>query len=120
MKSIIIGIVALASTMLCVCEGPQTPVKDLEKLVNKVEKNHKEYTDEDWKKVAEEYAVLKEEFYKHEYSNEELKEIGRLKGRLKGYFAKKEAKKLGKSLEEIANEIGGSIEGFLNVLTEQE
>jgi hypothetical protein len=88
------------------------PIEKLTKLADKVEKNHKSYTDEDWEKVAKEYAKLKAEFEEDEYTSEELKEFGRQKGRIKGYMTKKTLNKWGKKMGDFANELGGGIEGF--------
>lgn len=88
------------------------PVEKLKKLADKVEKEHKSYDEEDWEKIAKEYAKLKAEFEEDEYTNEELKDFARQKGRIKGYMTKKTLNNLGKKVEEYANELGGSIEGF--------
>ena len=56
MKSILITVIALMASAFSVCASPQTPIKKLEKLVEKVEKKHASYDEEDWKEVAEEYA----------------------------------------------------------------
>ncbi len=88
------------------------PIEKLTKLADKVEKNHKSYTDEDWEKIAKEYAKIKAEFEEDEYTSEELKEFGRQKGRIKGYMTKKTLNKWGKKMGDFANELGGGIEGF--------
>ena len=116
MKSILITVIALMASAFSVCASPQTPIKKLEKLVEKVEKKHASYDEEDWKEIAKEYAEIKKEFEEYEYTKQELKEIGKLKGRLKGYITKKSLKKWGKNVEDFTNELGGSIEGFLESL----
>ena len=80
------------STALFACT-PKSPVEKLTKLADKVEKEHKSFDDEDWEKVAKEYAKLNAEFEKDEYTSEEFKEFGRQKGRIKGYMTKKTLKK---------------------------
>ena len=95
---------------------PKSPIEKLKKLADKVEKNHKSYTDEDWKEIANEYAILKSEFEKDEYTKEELKEFARQKGRIKGYMTKKTLNKLGKKVEGLANELEGGIEGFFEAI----
>ena len=104
-----------ASATLFACT-PKSPVNKLQKLADKVEKNHKSYTDEDWKEIAQEYAMLKAEFEEKERSKEELKEFARQKGRIKGYMTKKTLNKLGKKVEDFANELEGGIEGFFEAI----
>ena len=103
------------STALFACT-PKNPIEKLTKLADKVEKNHKSYTDEDWKEIAQEYAILKAEFEEKERSKEELKEFARQKGRIKGYMTKKTLNKLGKKVEDLANELEGGIEGFFEAI----
>jgi hypothetical protein len=102
-------IIAFLFTSVAIFAGP---IEKLTKLADKVEKEHKSFDDEDWEKVAKEYAKLNAEFEKDEYTSEEFKEFGRQKGRIKGYMTKKTLKKWGKKMEEFANELGGGIEGF--------
>lgn len=104
-----------ASTALFACT-PKSPVEKLTKLADKVEKNHKSYTDEDWEKINQEYAILKAKFEEKERSKEELKEFARQKGRIKGYMTKKTLNKLGKKVEDLANELEGGIEGFFEAI----
>lgn len=103
------------STALFACT-PKSPVEKLKKLADKVEKSHESYTDEDWEKINQEYAILKAEFEEKERSKEELKEFARQKGRIKGYMTKKTLNKLGKKVENLANELEGSIEGFFDAI----
>ena len=108
-----------ASATLFACT-PKNPIEKLTKLADKVEKNHKSYTDEDWEKINQEYAILKAEFEEQENSKEELKEFARQKGRINGYMTKKTLKKFGKKVENLANELEGSIEGFFETIVEEE
>ena len=88
------------------------PIEKLKKLADKVEREHKCYDDEDWEKVAKEYAKINAEFEEKERSTEERKDFARQKGRIKGYMTKKTLSKWGKKVEDYANELGGGIEGF--------
>ena len=114
-RLLLLFVTIFASATLFACT-PKSPIEKLKKLADKVEKNHKSYTDEDWKEIANEYAILKSEFEKDEYTKEELKEFARQKGRIKGYMTKKTLNKLGKKVEGLANELEGGIEGFFEAI----
>ena len=114
-RLLLLFVTIFLSTALFACT-PKSPIEKLKKLADKVEKNHKSYTDEDWKEIANEYAILKSEFEKDEYTKEELKEFARQKGRIKGYMTKKTLNKLGKKVEGLANELEGGIEGFFEAI----
>lgn len=119
MKRVLLIAVILTVALSGIYASPGSPIKKLEKLVENVEENHASFTDKDWKKIAETYDEIKAELKKEEFSNEELKEIGKLKGRLKGYLTQKKLKALGKDIEEIASEVGGGIEGFFETLKKE-
>ena len=114
-RLLLLFVTIFVSTALFACT-PKNPIEKLKKLADKVEKNHKSYTDEDWAEVALEYAILKDEFEKDKYTKEELKEFARQKGRIKGYMTKKTLNKLGKKVEGLANELEGGIEGFFEAI----
>ena len=63
------------------------------------------------------YSAIEEELAKYEYTDEELKEIGRLKGKCMGYLTKQSLKNLEKQIKDLTKELEGGIEGFLEVLS---
>lgn len=111
------SIAILLSVFQYSCGTPQASViNDLETLVNDVEENHAEYTVEDWERVTVSYSEIEEELLQYEYTDEELKEIGRLKGRYIGYLTKYTVEELKQGVHDIMKELEGGIEGFMEVL----
>lgn len=111
------SIVILLSVLQNSCGTPQASViNDLETLVSDVEENHAEYTVEDWERVTVSYSEIEEELLQHEYTDEELKKIGRLKGRYIGYLTKYTVEGLKQGVHDIMKELEGGIEGFMEVL----
>lgn len=99
------------------CDSSQSAIRDLEILLNEIEENHQSYTEEDWENMSLSYSTIEEELAKYEYTDEELKEIGRLKGKCIGYLTKQSLKDLEKQIEDLTKELEGGIEGFLEVLS---
>ena len=99
------------------CDSSQAAIKDLEVLLNEIEENYQSYTDEDWEAMSLSYSAIEEELAKYEYTDEELKEIGRLKGKCMGYLTKQSLKNLEKQIKDLTKELEGGIEGFLEVLS---
>ena len=99
------------------CDSSQSAIRDLEMLLNEIETNYQSYSEEDWENMSLSYSAIEEELAKHEYTDEELKEIGRMKGRCLGYLTKQSIKEIEKQLEDFGKELEGSIEGFLEVLS---
>lgn len=99
------------------CDSSQTAINDLETLLHEIETNYQSYTEEDWENMSLSYSAIEEELAKHEYTDEELKEIGRLKGKCMGYLTKQSFKDLEKQIKDLTKELEGGIEGFLEVLS---
>jgi hypothetical protein len=99
------------------CDSSQSAIRDLEVLLNEIEANYQSYTEEDWENMSLSYSAIEEELAKHEYTDEELKEIGRMKGRCLGYLTKQSIREIEKQLEDFGKELEGGIEGFLEVLS---
>lgn len=99
------------------CDSSQSAINDLEVLLQEIETNYQTYTEEDWENMSLSYSAIEEELTKHEYTDEELKEIGRLKGKCMGYLTKQSIKDLEKQIKDLTKELEGGIEGFLEVLS---
>lgn len=99
------------------CDSSQSAINDLEVLLQEIETNYQTYTEEDWENMSLSYSAIEEELAKHEYTDEELKEIGRLKGKCMGYLTKQSIKDLEKQIKDLTKELEGGIEGFLEVLS---
>ena len=99
------------------CDSSQSAIRDLEVLLNEIEANYQSYSEEDWENMSLSYSAIEEELAKHEYTDEELKEIGRMKGRCLGYLTKQSIKEIEKKMEDFGKELEGGIEGFLEILS---
>lgn len=100
------------------CETSKTPISELSSLVEKVEDRYDEFTDEDWEKIVSEYEKIEEELSKYDYSEEDLKEIGKLKGRIFAKMTKNAVKDFSKQIEDLGKQIKGGVEGFFEELKE--
>lgn len=89
-------------------------------MVDDMKANSSSYSDDDWEAKAQEFQQLEEDFEanKGEYTDEELKEIGRQKGICLAYFTKHAAKCFKESMEDAMHEATGLIEGFTEGLSE--
>lgn len=100
------------------CETSKTPVEHLSSLVEEVEDKYDEFTDEDWENIASEYEKIEEELSKYDYTDEELKEIGKMKGKVLAKMAKSAVKDFSKQIEDWSKQIEGGLEGFFEELNE--
>lgn len=114
----LIGIAICVSLISCLssCSTKQDPINDLAILVEDVQANGAFYSEDDWGYVTQQIDVIENEIeqYKNEYTDEECKEIGRLKGILLAQYAKNSVRSFKNGVENAINEAEGIVDGFLN------
>jgi len=121
MKRIVFALSVFFVTLsFTACVNSQTPIKELEKIAKEVEENYNSYTEEDVEKVLAKLEVLEKDFEKYEYTDEELREIGRLNGRMSAYLTKAALNNLSSSMGDLFQELGGGIEGFMEAFGVEE
>ena len=113
---ILIGIVILLGVFAC--DYRKSAIKDFKDLVDNIENNYKLYTDEDWEAISISYYAIEEELAKHEYTDEELREISRLRGKYVGFLSKYSLDDLERQINDIPIQIEGAIEGFMEVFSD--
>lgn len=119
MKKVTFALLMLFALLFAVsCNTASSSIKDFESFTNEVESDFEFYTDEDWEKVLDEYAEIEMEMEQHEYTEEQMREIGRLKGKMAGYATKRALKNAADGLGGFMNAVGGGIEGFIEAIKE--
>ena len=113
-KSVVIYLgLVLASFLWFSCNNSSSAIADLENLVSEIDESKTDISEEELEKLANEYAEVEKNLQKYEYTDEELKEIGRLKGKYAAKMAKVAIKKFKNSMESFGKQIEGGMEGFM-------
>lgn len=105
-KGLFIILVCLTALMSS-CNSKQSPVNELSDLAEEISENGNNYSDEDWEAAAEQFEGITEELEGYNYSDEEQKEIGKLKARVCFLFGSKYGKN---KLKQFFNEMSGAME----------
>lgn len=120
-------VLLFACMALISCHTKQSPVDDLRDLSVELQNNSENYDQDDWEKVARKYAKIEQELSQNDYTDEELKEIGRLKGKCVAAIARSSMKSFGnimhsysKQLEGATEELDGLAEEFEEMFKELE
>ena len=115
MRKIIICLSLIASFLLTACHSKNDPVNELNALTEQLSEDTSDYTEEDWETVGNQLEVIDAEIeqYRDQYTDEEMKEIGRLKGKCAGLIAKKAMNSATQKLGGISKQVEGMIEGFM-------
>lgn len=114
----VLAITFFVSLVFCLfaCTTKMGPIGNLADLTEEVQANGSNYSAEDWKAVSNELDAIENEIeqYRDEYTDEELKEIGRLKGILLAQYTKYSIKSIKGGAKNAITEAEGLIDGFLN------
>jgi outer membrane protein assembly factor BamD (BamD/ComL family) len=102
----------LASFMMSCATPEEKSLRSLQEFYNELELNHENYTIEDWDKAQAEYDAITAGMNLNNYTNEQLREIGKLKGKCSAYLTKGLLKRAEKGFIEF----GGMLEGYLEGL----
>lgn len=108
-------VLLLCSVLLCACQtAEQRNILKLQKFTTTLQQNAPTYTDTDWDASFQEYELLVAEIEEGNYTDEQLREIGRLKGQCVAIYSKSALQIFKDGLQDAMNELEGAIEGFLN------
>ncbi len=107
MKKGLFIILVCLTALISSCSSKQTPINELSDLAEEISENGNNYTDEDWESAVEQFEGITEELEDYKYSDEEQKEIGKLKARVCFLFGSKYGKN---KLKQFFNELSGVME----------
>ena len=101
------------------CHSKQDAISRLETLYEELQQNGDEYTADDWDAVIAEVNDIDEMLkqYQSDYSEEEIREIGRLKGLCLAQITKCSVNSFADQLKDVMKEAEGIFEGFTEGLT---
>ncbi len=93
-------------------------IADLEKLAIQIEQRAETYSDEDWQMVIDKYKKIHRESMDCDFTEEQLKELGRVEGKLTTVIAKEGSKKISRDVKDLVKDGKSVVEGFLQGLSE--
>jgi len=112
MKKISVLIFMLSCLILSSCNKKQNAIDDLENFSEELKENSAEYTSQDWEEANAEYEQLVEQVDQYEYTDEELKEIGRLKARCLKQMSAGAMQQLQNGIHNFTKQLEGALEEF--------
>lgn len=105
-------LVLLTTGIFCLtsCQSKSSRIDDLKEFVEDIQKDSKDYTQEQWEKANEKFGQLLEKINSYDdLSEEELKEVAKLQGQ----YAATVFKNSGKAIMEQMEKAGIALDGFL-------
>jgi len=99
------------------CNGPGRKIAKIDDQLTAIEKNPSTTNDEDWKALEASLDELEADLNinRKDYTDEQLKEIGRLHGRYTRIAIKRGLRDFRRGLEELRKQTEGFLEGLTGV-----
>lgn len=104
------------SMLFVSCNPSQTALNDLQKFTERIEQKSSGWSEAEWDDALMYYSEICETIERNEYSDQEIREIGKLKGRCIAQFAKHSLHEGTRDMHDVFIELGGAIEGLLDGL----
>ena len=109
-KHIVIALWALTTLSIGACQSKSSRIDDLKDFVEEIQKDGKDYSQEQWEKANEKFSQLLDKINSYEdLSEDELKEVAKLQGQ----YAATVFKNSGKAIMEQMEKAGAALDGFL-------
>jgi hypothetical protein len=98
------------------CDKKQSQIDQIDSIVKRAEQNKDVLSEMDWKNLDEKMQKLQYnlENNRKEYSEEQIRQVGKLQGKYAALLIKKELKDFQKSV----NNLGSQMEGFIEGITD--
>lgn len=111
-KILFIAFMALSAMIFTSCNKQQEALDELRGFTEYLKENSDDFSKQDWKEAKLQYEDIVTQLEEYDYSDEELKEIGRLKAACYKVMSKGAASQLEKTINSITNQVEGFIEEF--------
>ena len=113
MKKIILSLVITLLFGLTSCNSNSSAFNEMRNICEDIEKNFDKYTEKDFEKITVRFSEIEKEMEKRELTDNEEKELAKLKGRYYGAFTKGAIKSTKEEIKKISEEINSTVEGFI-------
>ena len=113
-------LIAILSLVLTACNKQEQAIDDLRSFSEQLKEESAEYTQEDWQQAGEQYQQIVEEINQYEFTDEQLKEIGRLQAVCIKQMSKGAMKLLRQNMNSISKQLEGALEEFMSPDTDQQ
>ena len=112
-------LIAILSLVLTACNKQEQAIDDLRSFSEQLKEESADYTEEDWQQAGEQYQLLIENIDQYEYTDDQQKEIGRLKAVCIKQMSKGAMKILRHNMNTISKQLEGALEEFMSPDTDQ-
>ena len=112
-KTLLLLLTLLFTLSFTSCNSTKSSLNEMSKICEKIENNFDKYTEKEIKELTARFSELEKKLEAGELSENENKELAKLKGRYYGSFTKGAIKATKKEIKKITDNIESTIEGFI-------
>lgn len=108
-------LMTMCIALLCACTTKEErTLNQFRKFTTNLQQNADSYSSSDWQRSLVEFESITESISNGRYTDDERREIGKLKGQCIAIYAQYAVDTFTNELEGVVNELGGAIESFLD------
>lgn len=111
-----IFLLAMAFVLTACSTEEERQMRNLQQFTTDLQTNCRQYSDEDWECALQEYEQITADMETCRFTDEERREIGKLKGKCLTLFSKYAMEAYKRDLIGTAKELEGTVEGVLDAL----
>ena len=111
-KLLFVALMALSAMIFTSCNKQQEALDEFRDFTEYLKENSDDFSKQDWEESKQQYEAIVTQLEEYDYSDEELKEIGRLKATCYKAISKGTVNQLEKTINSITNQVEGFIEEF--------
>lgn len=97
--------------------SPSSSILQLETFTTYIESHYENWDNDEWDKASDSYSIIKKDLRQHEFTDEQLQEIGRYQGRCAVVFTKHYVDKAESTTKKTIEKIGGFLDGIGEALS---
>lgn len=110
-----------AILVLASCQSQEERIiSKINNLAERIEKNGENFDEQDWEDAINDYEKIHEDMQNCEFTNEELRELGKAERKITLAFASEGAKAFGKGMKNFMGGLGAFASGFTDLDEDEE
>lgn len=116
---LLMSVFAFAAICFSSCKSKEEKcIDDLRAIVEKVESNGENMSEEEWTAVLEDYEAITNDASECQFTDEQIKEVAKLEGQFMAKSGKAYMKQVGGKVKDALKQAGDALGGFVDGLNE--